>query len=71
MGKRFQVLLKQTITIDFEGEKATGKSAAYVAENIARCHFKEGYSKSIAGKFFIQGEMDAEASDVREIVDKR
>lgn len=63
--KRFRVRLVQTIFIDIEDERATEKTAAYLAENVARCFDKTCYKKGLDGKIQIEGEPDAKAEDVR------
>lgn len=69
MARKFRLKLTQTIVISFSGEGATEKSAKYVAEKIACCYVKEGYSKNIEtiGRFDIRGEPDAVASEIKEI----
>jgi hypothetical protein len=71
MAKKFKAKLTQTIYVEFSGDKASEKSAEYVVKNIARCHYREGWSKNVGdlGKFTVIGESDAEASDVSEIID--
>ena len=68
--KQFKATLTQTVIVEFEGEAATAASVAYVVERIARCHYRKGMSKNILGAFYIEGEDDAKASNIQEIVDK-
>lgn len=68
MGKKFKATLTQTIYVEFQGEEATEVSAAYVVENMARCYHRKGMSKNLSGAFYINGDEDAKASNVQEIV---
>lgn len=65
--KTFRVKLMQTILIEIDDAKATEKSAAYLAENIAPCHYKEGRAKSLAGVYKLIAEPGAKAESVKEI----
>lgn len=64
--KQFRVKLTQTILVEIEDERATEKSAAYLAESTGACFIKEGRSRNL-GAFKLTGEQDAKASEIREV----
>jgi hypothetical protein len=65
--KRFRVKLVQTILVEIDDDRATEKSAAYLAENIGVCHFKEGRSKNFSGAFKLAAEPGAKAEKITEV----
>lgn len=65
--KRFYVKITQTILVEIDDDRATEKSAAYLAETVGSCGIKEGRSKNLSGLFRLIGEQDAKSGDVKQI----
>ena len=69
--KTFLVTLSQVIRVEVNDDRATEKTAAYLAETVGVCHHKSGYSKNLTGGYSLTVEPGARVENVREVDSKK